>query len=62
MRCGRGPSAAFEQAVLRYLLSAHKRLDDPESAVSKKAKSGRSVKLLEELGTQPRVTYLKGGA
>lgn len=38
------------------------RIDDPESQVSKKARSGRSVKLLEELGTIPRVTYLKGGA
>jgi len=38
------------------------RLDDPESAVSKKARSGRGVKLLEDLGTLPHVTYLKGGA
>jgi len=38
------------------------RLDDPESKVSKKMKSSRSVHLLEELGTIPRVTYLKGGS
>ena len=33
-------------------------LNDPESAVSRLAKSGRGSKLLEELGTQPKVTYL----
>jgi Fe-S-cluster-containing dehydrogenase component len=38
------------------------RLDDEESKVSKKMKSGRSVKLLEDLGTLPRVSYLKGGS
>ncbi len=38
------------------------RLDDPESRVSKQVRSGRGVKLLEELGTLPQVTYLKGGA
>lgn len=38
------------------------RLDDPESAVSKLSKQGRGVKLLDNLGTQPRVTYLKGGS
>jgi molybdopterin-containing oxidoreductase family iron-sulfur binding subunit len=38
------------------------RIDDPTSAVSKQMQSGRAVKLLEELGTQPRVTYLKGGS
>lgn len=38
------------------------RLDDPESKVSKLAKDKRSVHLLEELGTQPRVNYLKGGS
>jgi Fe-S-cluster-containing dehydrogenase component len=36
------------------------RLDDPESRVSKLAKNGRAFRLLEELGTQPRITYLKG--
>jgi molybdopterin-containing oxidoreductase family iron-sulfur binding subunit len=38
------------------------RLDDPESKVSKLAKNNRSVHLLEDLGTQPRVNYLKGGS
>ena len=37
------------------------RLDDPESEVSKLGRSERGEKLLEDLGTQPRVTYLKGG-
>lgn len=37
------------------------RLDDPESKVSKLSKDKRATKLLEDLGTQPRVTYLKGG-
>ena len=36
------------------------RLDDPESRVSKLAKNGRAYRLLEEFGTQPRITYLKG--
>jgi Fe-S-cluster-containing dehydrogenase component len=36
------------------------RLDDPESRVSKLAKDGRAYRLLEDLGTQPRITYLKG--
>jgi len=38
------------------------RLDDPESRVSQLARQGNGVRLFEELGTQPRVTYLKGGA
>jgi Fe-S-cluster-containing dehydrogenase component len=38
------------------------RIDDPESAVSLKVLNGRSYKQLEELGTLPRVTYLKGGS
>ncbi len=38
------------------------RLDDPESRVSKAARSKRGERLLEDLGTQPKVTYLKGGA
>jgi molybdopterin-containing oxidoreductase family iron-sulfur binding subunit len=38
------------------------RLDDPESRVSQMARSGRSVQLLEDLGTLPSVTYLKGGS
>ena len=36
------------------------RLDDPESRVSVLARNGRAVILLEELGTLPGVTYLKG--
>ena len=33
-------------------------LDDPESAVSRLSESPRGSKLLEDLGTQPSVTYL----
>jgi molybdopterin-containing oxidoreductase family iron-sulfur binding subunit len=36
-------------------------LADPDSRVSKLARSDRAYRELEELGTQPRVTYLKGG-
>ncbi len=36
-------------------------LSDPESKVSQAVKSQRRYKLLEELGTQPKVTYLTGG-
>ena len=35
-------------------------MDDPESEVSRQAASGRAFHLLGELGTKPRVTYLKG--
>jgi molybdopterin-containing oxidoreductase family iron-sulfur binding subunit len=38
------------------------RLDDPHSLVSRLQRDGRAVKLLEELGTEPAVTYLKGGS
>ena len=38
------------------------RIDDPKSRVSKLAINSRSTKVYEELGTLPRVTYLKGGA
>ena len=34
-------------------------LDDPESAVSRLSRSSRGSKLLEDLGTQPKVTYLE---
>jgi Fe-S-cluster-containing dehydrogenase component len=34
-------------------------LNDPESKVSRLAKVGRSSRLLEELGTEPKVFYLK---
>jgi len=33
-------------------------LKDPESRVSKLARSGRAYKVLEELGVRPSVTYL----
>jgi molybdopterin-containing oxidoreductase family iron-sulfur binding subunit len=33
-------------------------LDDPDSEVSRLSKSPRGTKLLDELGTQPKVTYL----
>src|SRR5262249_37619494 len=33
-------------------------LNDPESDVSRLSKSARGSKLLEDLGTQPKVTYL----
>ena len=36
-------------------------LTDPESRASKLARSERGYHLLEELGTMPKVTYLKGG-
>ncbi len=35
-------------------------LEDPDSAVSQKARSDRAFHLLEELGTLPAVTYLRG--
>lgn len=34
-------------------------LDDPESQVARHARSERAFRLLEELGTQPKVIYLK---
>ncbi len=37
------------------------RIDDPNSQVSHLATDGRAVILLEELGTLPSITYLKGG-
>ncbi len=36
-------------------------LSKKESAVSQAARSQRSFRLLEELGTEPKVVYLKGG-
>jgi molybdopterin-containing oxidoreductase family iron-sulfur binding subunit len=36
-------------------------LNDPESRVAKLARSRRRFRLLEELGTDPAVIYLKGG-
>ncbi len=36
-------------------------INDPESRVSQLARSNRSFRLLEELGTDPAVIYLKGG-
>ncbi len=37
-------------------------LSDPESKVSRMAASGRSTRLLEEVGTKPKVFYLQKGA
>lgn len=37
-------------------------LDDPHSEVSQLARSPRAMRLLEELGTEPHVFYLKEGA
>ncbi len=34
-------------------------LDDPETEVARRARSNRKYRLLEELGTKPRVIYLK---
>jgi molybdopterin-containing oxidoreductase family iron-sulfur binding subunit len=36
-------------------------LDDPHSEVYKLSRSRRAFRLLEELGTEPRVYYLAGG-
>jgi molybdopterin-containing oxidoreductase family iron-sulfur binding subunit len=36
-------------------------LNDPESKVSKLAESDRATRLLEELGTKPKVFYLERG-
>jgi Fe-S-cluster-containing dehydrogenase component len=36
-------------------------LDDPNSLVSKLAHSPRAYRMFEELGTQPKVYYLKQG-
>ncbi len=36
-------------------------LNDPESKVSRLAESGRATRLLEELGTKPKVFYLREG-
>jgi molybdopterin-containing oxidoreductase family iron-sulfur binding subunit len=36
-------------------------LDDPGSQVSQLANSPRAFRLLEELGTEPKVIYLKEG-
>ena len=37
-------------------------LNDPRSEVSRLAQSSRATKLLDEVGTQPVVTYLKGAS
>jgi Fe-S-cluster-containing dehydrogenase component len=34
-------------------------LNDPESRVSRMAQSGRATRLLEDLGTKPKVFYLQ---
>ena len=36
-------------------------LNDPKSQVSKLSKSRRAFRLMEELGTEPKVYYLKEG-
>ncbi|MBI4769607.1 MAG: 4Fe-4S ferredoxin, partial [Chloroflexi bacterium] len=36
-------------------------LNDPDSRASQLARSHRSFRLLDELGTRPAVIYLKGG-
>ncbi len=36
-------------------------MSNPESKASQMARNQRRYQLLEELGTLPRVTYLKGG-
>ncbi len=36
-------------------------LDDPESTVARLAESPRAFQLLEDLGTEPKVIYLRGG-
>ena len=38
------------------------RIDNPDSLVSQAAHDSRNYKMLEDLGTLPRVTYLKGGS
>jgi Fe-S-cluster-containing dehydrogenase component len=38
------------------------RIDDPNSQVSRLSPNNRGYKMLEDLGTLPRVTYLKGGS
>jgi molybdopterin-containing oxidoreductase family iron-sulfur binding subunit len=37
-------------------------LDDPESTVSRLARDPRAFSLLEEMGTQPKVIYLKAAS
>jgi molybdopterin-containing oxidoreductase family iron-sulfur binding subunit len=36
-------------------------LNDPNSKVSRLAESGRATRLMEELGTKPKVIYLQRG-
>jgi Fe-S-cluster-containing dehydrogenase component len=52
---------ACAQACPAYAITFG-RIDDPNSKVSQLARDGRGYKLLEDLGTLPRVTYLKGGS
>ncbi|MCL5611364.1 MAG: 4Fe-4S dicluster domain-containing protein [Chloroflexi bacterium] len=52
---------ACAQACPAYAITFG-RIDDPNSKVSQKARDGRGFMALEELGTLPRVTYLKGGS
>jgi molybdopterin-containing oxidoreductase family iron-sulfur binding subunit len=52
---------ACAQACPAYAITFG-RIDDPDSQVSRLALNVRNFKMLEELGTLPRVTYLKGGS
>jgi molybdopterin-containing oxidoreductase family iron-sulfur binding subunit len=36
-------------------------LSDPESRVSRMARSARAYRMLDDLGTEPRIIYLSGG-
>jgi len=36
-------------------------LDDPDSVVSRRSRTTRAFRLLEELGTKPKVIYLRKG-
>ena len=52
---------ACAQACPAYAITFG-RIDDPNTQVSQLAGDSRNYKMLDELGTLPRITYLKGGA
>jgi molybdopterin-containing oxidoreductase family iron-sulfur binding subunit len=60
LRDGEANPACVQSCASKALVFGD--LQDPESEVSRLAKSGRAVKLLAELGTQPNVTYLQRGS